>query len=131
MKTIFYRAQTQYENYGDLLINRNLIRMMRKHGKLVIDVNGVPDFFLKGLELREDEVSNNKLYLLRMVKEAVINYKKVYFFTKPGHVEYHNKLFGAMKLSINTIVYFFMWTLGIKICRFGGTKFTIQKVCMV
>ncbi|MDF5680380.1 polysaccharide pyruvyl transferase family protein [Vibrio parahaemolyticus] len=121
MCKIYYRAQTQYENFGDLVINQNLIKMMREKGELVIDTNGVPESYLLGLELNNREVFKGKNFFLKIVKDSLSKKNTVLFFTKPGHVSYKNELSSLVRQTLTAIVYSIMYICGVKICRFGGS----------
>ncbi|MFH4803750.1 polysaccharide pyruvyl transferase family protein [Vibrio diabolicus] len=121
MCKIYYRAQTQYENYGDLVINRNLMKMLREHGDIIVDTAGVPESYLLSLELNDKEVFKGKSFLLKIIKDSLSKNDTVLFFTKPGHVSYENKLSSIIRQAITALVYRVMYLCGVKICRFGGS----------
>ena len=56
---IFYSAKTQYQNLGDMIINREMLLQLRPYGKLIVDDKGVPEWFCKDLEINSDERSSN------------------------------------------------------------------------
>lgn len=51
----FYSAKTQFSNAGDALINRELLRHLRRYGEIRAAVAGAPADFLAEIGLREDE----------------------------------------------------------------------------
>ncbi len=51
----FYRAYTQYENLGDIIINKTMVSHLRNYGNLMIDDLGVPEWYCQELELTDNE----------------------------------------------------------------------------
>jgi hypothetical protein len=53
---LFFSANTQHENAGDALINRELISLLRPFGRLTIASAGAPDHFIAQLGLSPGEL---------------------------------------------------------------------------
>ena len=54
--TFFFSANTQFDNAGDALINRELLKVLRSHGLVRVARSGAPDAFLRQLRLEEGEL---------------------------------------------------------------------------
>jgi polysaccharide pyruvyl transferase WcaK-like protein len=130
---IFYIAQTQYTNLGDLIINKTLIERLKTHGKVIIDNRGVPDWYCQELGLKADERASfygmNGLLLawLCCFRALFQRHVKTYLIVPPGHAYSREKwlkpkIMGAM-------VYFVLFRMiGGRICRFGVSIGPFSKV---
>ena len=54
--TFFFSANTQFDNAGDALINRELLKVLRRHGVVRVARSGAPDAFVRQLRLEEGEL---------------------------------------------------------------------------
>ncbi|HBE19775.1 MAG TPA: hypothetical protein DEG17_15095 [Cyanobacteria bacterium UBA11149] len=123
----FCSARIQYENLGDIIINKILFSNLRNYGILMVDDRGIPDWVIEELDLKVDErLSKIKypfgLYLLILFFGLIALVKfnfKVYLIAMPGH---H---YGRIKNSINSLkslsFFFIFRTIGIRICWFGAS----------
>jgi polysaccharide pyruvyl transferase WcaK-like protein len=121
---IFYIAQTQYTNLGDLIINKTLIDRLKNHGKVIIDDHGVPDWYCQELGLSVDERASfygmNGLLLAWLCSLRALFQRsvKTYLVVPPGHAYSREKWLKPKILG--AIVYFVLFRLlGGRICRFG------------
>ncbi|HSW15176.1 MAG TPA: polysaccharide pyruvyl transferase family protein [Solimonas sp.] len=82
---IFLVLKTQFENIGDALINRELVQLLRAHGRIWVDTSATPRWFIEILELPDDArcVDGNGRLLLAMLRERLRG-RRVYFFFLPG-----------------------------------------------
>ncbi|MEH6307515.1 polysaccharide pyruvyl transferase family protein [Olivibacter sp. CPCC 100613] len=55
MNYFLYNPVTQYDNMGDLLINKSLITLLRRHGQVIIDDNNKPISFITQLLAENDQ----------------------------------------------------------------------------
>lgn len=120
---IFLWPKTQYENYGDLVINKILIDELRKHGHLHVSSKDIPLEFFKGLDVKENEkisVSGLKL-VVRMIYLSLFKKENIYFFTKPGDWYQNDNIKSILNLTLQTLVYALLFLSGVKICKFGGS----------
>lgn len=123
---IFYRAQTQYDNLGDLIINRILLNKLREHGRVLVDLRGVPNWYLKQLEIADHEQANqykwkiNYLVLFAAIRSIFsFEKQKVYLIEPPGH-RYGKLSLKQLKAGLLTLVYYCIFRLiGVRICMFG------------
>lgn len=135
---IFINPKTQYGNLGDIVINKTLLDNLRKYGNLVINVNGVPEWFCQELEITDDEkVSKYKMsfkmtLLVFALKTLFQTNQKIYFVLNPGH--HYSSSINIKNLGnlVKTISLFFtLKIIGVRICRFGasiGPFSTIDKI---
>ncbi|MBS9393199.1 MAG: polysaccharide pyruvyl transferase family protein [Dolichospermum sp. LBC05a] len=120
---IFYSAKTQYQNLGDMIINREMLLQLRPYGKLIVDDKGVPEWFCKDLEINSDERSSNhgisfeNLIIWYAFKAFFQKKYKIYFVIKPGHFYGEFKFINLFKLFYFAIIKI----LGVRICRFGAS----------
>ena len=122
---IFCNARTQYENLGDLVINRTLLRNLRNYGRLIVDTREVPDWFCEELELSVDERFNNDrlgfyiLVLLFGLRALVQLDSQVYVLRTPGgHSGPMKSWIGAVK----GLAWLFIFRIiGVRVCWFGAS----------
>lgn len=120
MKVGFLSINTQFENLGDALINRELVRLLAEHGKVVVDVGNVPTWFSDILELSEgvERVLGKRKLLSSILKERAAG-NTVYYFFRPGAV------FGDIPISSLTknlallALYYFLKLVGVRFCHVG------------
>lgn len=123
---IFYRAQTQYDNLGDLIINRVLLNQLKRYGALLVDLQDVPDWYYKELNLTEAEQANqyrwkvNYLMFFAAIRSRFSGKKrKIYLIEPPGH-RYGKLNAQQIKSALLTLIYYSIFRLiGIRICTFG------------
>lgn len=130
---IFCSAITQYENLGDLVINRTLLRNLKNYGRLIVDTRGVPDWFCEQLELNVDERYSNYRVRLRLLVllfglKALFNLNsQVYLIRTPGgHSGPIENWIGGVK----SLAWFFIFRIiGVRICWFGASieSFSIMR----
>ncbi|HEY0334202.1 MAG TPA: polysaccharide pyruvyl transferase family protein [Stenotrophomonas sp.] len=120
MNVSFISVRTQYENLGDALINRELIRLLARQGRLVVDVSKAPSWFVDMLSLPDDvlRVRGTGRLLLRMVKERIAGHRIFYFFIPGGmRGEYTASRF-ARKLA-TLLPYYSLKMMGARFCQMG------------
>ena len=128
MNKIFYNPTTQYENTGDLLINKTLLSYLKKHGKIIVDDNNKPKRFVD--ELLDDEdlrlssitKSDSLNYLVKYLMLNLIRSKKDtfrYFVVfVPGHFAKKGiaNAIGSIKTLIKLVA---LKVLGCRLIRIG------------
>ncbi|MCC5669161.1 polysaccharide pyruvyl transferase family protein [Nostoc sp. CHAB 5784] len=129
-KIFFFTAQTQYENLGDLMIIKILLDNLRKYGTMIINEQGVPEWFCQELDIKDDEkVSKygtkfNNLMLVFALKALFSSNNEIYYILTPGHrfsipltnIGYLRYLIETIK-QMTTLALFKI--IGVRICRFG------------
>lgn len=123
---VFYSLRTQYENLGDLIINKTLLDELRNYGKLIVDDQGVPEWFCQNLEITSEERAGkyglkfNALVLLSGMKTLFQPSTKIYLVTPPGHI--YNSTAITWKHALKTSAFAFMLDVfGVRVCRFGAS----------
>lgn len=125
-RLIFYRAQTQYDNLGDLIINRILLNKLKHYGAILVDLRGVPDWYYEQLELTEAERASqygwkmNYLMFFAAVRSRFSpNPRKIYLIEPPGH-RYGKLSVQQLKNALLSFLYYCIFRLlGVRICTFG------------
>ncbi len=125
-KTSFYfSVNTQFENLGDALINRELILEASKYGQACVDVSRCPDSFVTTIGLNSAMFPKNiavfkglLLLILKIVKSRSKG-EKVFYFLNPGGLGKPR----SNKQRISAIVYnmllLFYVVIGVKVCHVG------------
>jgi|GEM_PF-4047451 len=54
MRYFYFNPLTQYENMGDLLINKSLLNLLRRYGTIIIDDRNKPVWFVNELKKESD-----------------------------------------------------------------------------
>ena len=126
---IYYSCKTQFENAGDLLINKLLISELRKYGQIIINNKKIPTWFSDELELLKSEYASNKKNpsLLDTIINLMITFnfltkkRKVYFVLAPGHFFSGEKQQSIIRRVLRIAGYYCLKFLNVKICRFGSS----------
>lgn len=121
---IFCSAKTQYDNLGDLIINKTLIEQLRNYGNVIVNEQGIPDSFLQELSLKEEERASTYkqrfrlLVLLLSLKSLLVPNQNVYYVMQPGHVYGSSIKFSVLQMF--EILYMsILRLLGVRVYRFG------------
>lgn len=125
MNYIFYQTKTQFENAGDVLINKALIENLRSFGKVQCNCSsGISDEFINELGINNDEkivIRNGFQYAVSILKKAIKSKMvgdKVYIVSGLGHQwggnfkSYIKNIFAGCIFSIYRLF-------GIKIIKIG------------
>ena len=118
----FFRINTQFENVGDALINREMLRLAAQHSSLVVDVSRVPRDFIAALDIPVDALKTRSvLQFYFILIRSFLNRETSYFFLCPGGVggELSIKRFF---ISILKLLMFFIFNkMGVRICHVGAS----------
>lgn len=118
---IFFTANTQFENMGDGIIGRELLKLMRERGNLLVDNRRAPVWYDKVLNLDPSESLRESSggFKRRIVISSIQSWfakSNVYLALTPGH------LYGSGPVT-REIVYvafmFFLKVIGVKVVRYG------------
>ena len=124
---LFYSARTQYENLGDLVINRELLTMLRPFGRFCIDVRGVPAWYRAAIGVAPVEAETSSWsFSLRLLGAALRrriggDAGQVYLILNPGGFQGGLTLFGAARLTAIVAAFAVLRVIGVRICRFGAS----------
>ncbi len=125
---IFFQCATQYDNLGDLVINKLLIDELCIHGTVYVDVYNVPDKFKKHLLLNKNAVDiycnygiSSKRGLKSAFKAALFCYKhKVKLYCgSPGPHSLTNEIPSISKLRLRLHALLF-WMAGVRVVSIGS-----------
>jgi len=122
---IFFQAHTQYENTGDLIINRSLVDLLRSHGKLIVNDRGVPDWYLTQLGLQERErlskVAKCSFFITiacTLLKHILNKNSNVYLVSGLGHF-YGYSVFKSVNIAVASLAFALFRGLGCQIIKIG------------
>jgi Polysaccharide pyruvyl transferase len=120
---IFFHVHTQYENLGDMVINRNLLFLLREHGEVIVNDKDTPDYFLNDLGVTKSELFSNSYqgrFFLQLLFTAIKVGRKrqIYLFTPPGHKlsRSGDSKFKPLALSLVTVI---LTIFGVRVCEVG------------
>lgn len=119
----FFSIKTQFENVGDALINRELIKLAASQSDVVVDVSrcdkNFADDVLHSLQDRVKVVGGGFFGLLLSMLVSRLAGKKCYYYLSPGG--YFGDVRGAYFAGkiLNTLVLATLSILGIRICHAG------------
>jgi polysaccharide pyruvyl transferase WcaK-like protein len=89
-KSFYFSVHTQFENLGDALINRELVREALRFGNCNLEISRCPNSFIKTLGLNEmsggSDLNVFKGFFTLIIKIIVSRMKreKVFYFLNPG-----------------------------------------------
>ncbi len=125
MNKIFYNANTQYGNTGDLLIHKSLLQSLAAYGKVIIEDKTIPEWYLNKLKLPHCKrlSAYTSLSLTAYIIKTCLSKKKgtnVYYIDGLGHkMSKGNK--RAFRTLITSLKYMTLKLFGCRILRFGVT----------
>ncbi|MFA4995212.1 MAG: polysaccharide pyruvyl transferase family protein [Bdellovibrionales bacterium] len=120
----FIFIETQFDNLGDALINREMIKLMSRHATVTAGILRVPASFksMIGNEflntVRLDRTSDRSLFLLKVLLKTLKG-EKCFVFLSPGG--WIGELDGRLNLRswLHTGLYYLLKAGGVKICQLG------------
>jgi polysaccharide pyruvyl transferase WcaK-like protein len=123
MATSFFSINTQFENVGDALINREMIQLAKLNSDVFLDLSRCPADFISTLGLTKDDavsvVDGGFLALcVGMMKKRLAG-EECYYFLSPGG--YFGEVKGLELLSkyVTTFILFLISMIGVKVCHVG------------
>lgn len=125
--TFFYFLSTQFENYGDLVINRECMKLLRKHGKLVVQANYAPEDFLKRLGVSTDEKSGRRFTFARGLIGNALRGKPTYLVLVPGAISGDLTRGQWLRHLGLAATYRSLAILGVRIVRLGASMDPLTK----
>lgn len=118
----FFSLRTQFENVGDALINRELVRLVANESDVEIDLSRCPPAFSKNIHIpnshRVRRVSGPIELITQLVRYGLMGRER-YFFLSPGG--YVGDMRGWQYISglLNTVLLLGLRILGVRICHVG------------
>ncbi len=123
-KFAFFSIKTQFDNVGDALINREMIRLAANEASVFVDLSRCPREFrlalgvcgISGVTSLQERGSRR--LLIELVK-ARLRFKRCFYFLSPGG--YVGELEGGRLLQawLNTVLLVSMYLIGVRICHVG------------
>lgn len=133
----FVNMKTAYGNLGDLLINRNLLRQLSDWGQVHLNVAGIPDDFLEGLELDSKKVVQTDCFYRDLIRSLVQNRfqpknkrRNIAVVTIPGHF-FGGGYTKCLSVTASGCVLHILRLLGAKILKFGGCVGPLSRAAAV
>lgn len=136
---ILYIVATQYDNVGDLLINKCLINELSKYGEVYLDTRNVPNDFKKSLLFDTKnvyELSGLTRYSykgLSFIKLLFTDLGFTHVFKSPGPFGSGGNIKSFVKIFILGIVFYILRQKGAKPFLVGNDmlyKHQLDKICV-
>ncbi len=135
MDNSFFSINTQFENVGDALINREMIQLAAENSNVFVDFSRCPLEFVDTLDLNNNvnlsAVKGGFLGLCFKMLKMRFKGQACYYFLSPGG--YFGEVKGKELLNklLTTVILLLMSLVGIKICHVGvsyerlGARFSL------
>lgn len=127
MRRIFCQTKTQYENIGDVLINKTLLSLLREKGKITAFCGGgLPESFFEEMELEKDERSyakSQKGFVKEIISSAIKAKKdgdEVYLFSGLG-AQSAVGILSAARIFVSGLMFMLFRIFGVRIVKIGAS----------
>ncbi|MEY8198628.1 MAG: polysaccharide pyruvyl transferase family protein [Colwellia sp.] len=122
VKTSYFKIKTQFDNVGDALINRELIKLCASMGGVVVDISSCPSSFQNWLGLNKIKnvisIFSAFSFWCRIVID-LLKKNEVYFFINPGgYIGEISRLKAYVRIT-KCLWLGFLRFCGVKICLVG------------
>nr|WP_316656267.1 polysaccharide pyruvyl transferase family protein [uncultured Gellertiella sp.] len=118
----FLSFKTQFENVGDALINRELLRLVAERAEVHLDLSRCPPEFAENMQLGEDyaihPVGNANSVLAKAALSALSGREAFYFLSPGGYVGEVSVVRFGLGL-VNSLVLLLLMLAGVRICHVG------------
>ncbi|MCE6992751.1 polysaccharide pyruvyl transferase family protein [Dyadobacter sp. CY323] len=125
-RLVFFQANTQYENTGDVLINKSLLDHLKHYANIVVNDAGMPVWYVDELGVGQSERISNigksfKGYLISAALRGFFFRKtlKIYLIAGPPGHQSGNSKSKAVRNIISGFFFCFLQLLGVKIIKVG------------
>lgn len=125
--SFFFSVNTQFENLGDALINRELILEASKFGEVKVDVSRCPESFVETLGLSPNTLVHSKkievfrgiIYLILKVIVSRVKGRDVFYFLNPGGLGRPRSNKQRVSAMIYNMLLLFYVLVGVRVCHVG------------
>lgn len=121
MKNFFFEINTQFDNLGDALINRELITLLSSLGKVNIDTSKAPPHFKEWIEPLPTSITKikNKLTFNIDVIRSLLTKNETWLVLNPGGVNGEISQSSYIKKTLKFNYFRILKLLGVKLIRIG------------
>jgi len=116
----FFSPNTQFENVGDALINREMIKLAATYGRVHLNLSRCPHIFAETLNV--DHVGlHYSSFMGLLIHMLSLSFKGhcCYYFLSPGGYVGEIKLCDIPSKILNSLVLVLMWLFKIRVCLVG------------
>lgn len=121
----FVKVTTQYENVGDCLINRELLRLLAERSDVYLDTKNCPVEFANQLHsVLEHSGQNHKILrgsFYASMLSARLTQRDCFWFLMPGGITGNGKTGSSIKTWATDLPLRINHALGVKICQVGAS----------
>jgi polysaccharide pyruvyl transferase WcaK-like protein len=123
---VFFQGKTQYENTGDVLINKSLVQLLRNYAAVLVNNKEMPESYVESLGLQPQECitktgNNFNLRLLQSAFAAAVrkDAAKVYLIAGPPGHQFGNSIKKSFRNVLSGCYFSVLNVLGVKIIKIG------------
>lgn len=123
-RLLFLKVRRDFDNLGDLILDRTLIARLRPFGKLILNTSGVPHWYSSAMGLSDTELVLNSSIPIELYAcfAAIRNLRRrgavIYLFLPPGH-SYTHSHFHSFWTLLKLPAFGVLRILNVQICRLG------------
>ena len=121
----FVKVATQYENVGDCLINRELLRLLAERSDVYLDTQQCPAEFAAQLHAVLEHSGQNHTILRGSFYASILNARRrqreCFWFLIPGGISGNGKQKTTLQSWITDLPLKINHALGVKICQVGAS----------
>ncbi len=118
----YFSISTQFDNVGDALINRDMIRLVSTIAPVVVDISRCPPRFLDTLGIygwKNTKLVRSRLNLLLLMIWDRIQRRDPYYFLNPGGYFGEIGRLAALASWANSTLLLALVAMGVRLCHVG------------
>lgn len=119
----FIKLSTQFENVGDCLINRELVRLVAEFSDLALDIRGCPTEFVNqiidGLDPCRAKSTRWLFYPKMLFARA--QQRPCYWFLTPGGITGNGRSSSSIRRWITDLPLVLAKSIGVRLCQLGAS----------
>jgi polysaccharide pyruvyl transferase WcaK-like protein len=118
----FFSLKTQFENAGDALINRELLRLCAQRADVYLDLTRCPTEFVDSLGVNRFLPNAHLLGTFRLFAVMILSRvlgRDAYYFVSPGGYVGEKRGMAAVAALLNTVVLGCFSAIGVRVCHVG------------
>lgn len=117
----FIRLSTQFENVGDCLINRELVRLVSEQGEVCLDTRSCPSGFARQVEhaCPSDRLRTPSWSFYGEMLRQRCRRRSCYWFLMPGAITAGGRREGRFRSLLRDVPLWLAALIGVRVCQVG------------
>jgi polysaccharide pyruvyl transferase WcaK-like protein len=119
----FLQLSTQFENAGDCLINRELMRLVAEHSEICLETGHSPERFAQQVAsaVPNERRRRNRLPFYAEMLFARLRRRECYWFLMPGAVIRQKTNSFPLLARVHDLALMLAFWMGVRICKLGAS----------